>query len=57
LKQLIVFDLDGTLAEGKSSLDAGMAGLLDALLEIWPCMGGLQSITIPTAGCLPEFTR
>jgi phosphomannomutase len=34
LKKLIVFDLDGTLAESKSSLDAEMAGLLDSLLRI-----------------------
>ena len=34
MKRLIVFDLDGTLAESKSSLDAEMAGLLDSLLQI-----------------------
>jgi HAD superfamily hydrolase (TIGR01484 family) len=34
MKKLIVFDLDGTLAESKSSLDAEMAGLLNALLRI-----------------------
>ena len=34
MKKLIVFDLDGTLAESKSSLDAEMAGLLNALLLI-----------------------
>ena len=28
MKKLIVFDLDGTLAESKSSLDAEMAALL-----------------------------
>jgi hydroxymethylpyrimidine pyrophosphatase-like HAD family hydrolase len=31
MKRLIVFDLDGTLAESKSSLDAEMAALLSAL--------------------------
>ncbi len=34
MKKLIVFDLDGTLAESKSSLDAEMAGLLNSLLRI-----------------------
>jgi hypothetical protein len=33
MKKLIVFDLDGTLAESKSSIDAEMAQLLDALLN------------------------
>lgn len=32
MKRLIVFDLDGTLAKSKSSLDAEMVVLLDALL-------------------------
>ena len=34
MKQLIVFDLDGTLAESKSALDAEMANLLNSLLVI-----------------------
>ena len=34
MKKLIVFDLDGTLAESKSPLDAEMAGLLGHLLEV-----------------------
>ncbi len=34
MKKLIVFDLDGTLAESKSAIDAEMAALLDSLLEI-----------------------
>ena len=34
MKSLIVFDLDGTLAESKSPLDAEMAALLGRLLEI-----------------------
>ena len=34
MKKLIVFDLDGTLAESKSSLDPEMATLLSALLGI-----------------------
>ena len=34
MKKLIVFDLDGTLAESKASLDAEMATRLSALLGI-----------------------
>ena len=34
MKKLIVFDLDGTLAESKSSLDGEMAVLLRDLLGI-----------------------
>ena len=34
MKQLVVYDLDGTLAESKSPLDAEMAGLLHDLLGI-----------------------
>jgi phosphomannomutase len=32
MKKLIVFDLDGTLAESKSPLDTEMAALLTSLL-------------------------
>ena len=34
MKRLIVFDLDGTLAQSKSPLDAEMATLLGRLLEV-----------------------
>jgi len=34
MKSLVVFDLDGTLAESKSSIDTEMAELLNALLDI-----------------------
>ena len=34
MKKLIVFDLDGTLAESKSSLDGEMSALLGSLLAI-----------------------
>ena len=34
MKKLIVFDLDGTLAESKSSLDTEMSALLNDLLSI-----------------------
>ncbi|MBC9932205.1 HAD-IIB family hydrolase [Chitinophaga qingshengii] len=34
MKKLIVFDLDGTLAVSKSTIDDGMAGLLARLLQV-----------------------
>ena len=34
MKALVVFDLDGTLAPSKSAIDAEMASLLGALLEV-----------------------
>ena len=34
MKQLVVFDLDGTIAESKSSIDAEMSALLYNLLGI-----------------------
>ena len=34
MKRLIVFDLDGTLAESKASIDGEMAELLNSLLSI-----------------------
>ena len=34
MKKLIVFDLDGTLAESKSSIDGEMAKLFNSLLDI-----------------------
>jgi hypothetical protein len=34
MKQLIIFDLDGTLAPSKSSLDTEMSSLLHDLLEV-----------------------
>jgi len=34
MKKLIVFDLDGTLVESKSSLDKEMSALLHDLLSI-----------------------
>jgi hydroxymethylpyrimidine pyrophosphatase-like HAD family hydrolase len=34
MKKLVIFDLDGTLAESKSSLDDEMASLLSSLLRI-----------------------
>src|ERR1035438_8068121 len=48
MKQLIVFDLDGTLAESKSAIDAEMAGLLTALLRI-------VKVAVISGGDLPQF--
>jgi phosphomannomutase len=50
LKKLIVFDLDGTLAESKSSLDAEMATLLSALL-------GIVKVAIISGGDWPQFEK
>ncbi len=48
MKKLIVFDLDGTLAESKSSLDAEMAKLLGALLNV-------ARVAIISGGDWPQF--
>jgi len=50
MKKLIVFDLDGTLAESKSSLDAEMAGLLHDLL-------GIVKVAIISGGGWPQFEK
>ena len=50
MKKLIVFDLDGTLAESKSSLDAEMARLLGVLLEI-------IKVAIISGGDWPQFEK
>jgi HAD superfamily hydrolase (TIGR01484 family) len=50
VKQLIVFDLDGTLAESKSPLDAGMAALLHALL-------GTAQVAVISGGDWPQFEK
>lgn len=49
-KRLIVFDLDGTLAESKSALDAEMAKLLGELL-------GVAKVAIISGGDLPQFQK
>jgi len=50
VKKLIVFDLDGTLAESKSSLDAEMAGLLHGLL-------GVVKVAVISGGGWPQFEK
>ena len=48
MKELIVFDLDGTLAESKAAVDPEMAGLLERLL-------GVVRVAIISGGALPQF--
>ena len=50
MKKLIVFDLDGTLAESKSSLDTEMATLLNALL-------GIVKVAVISGGNWPQFEK
>jgi len=60
MKKLIVFDLDGTLAKSKSSLDAEMSTLLHDLLSV--ARVACQSPSFPEAigrssksNCSPIF--
>jgi len=48
MKRLVVFDLDGTLAESKSAIDAEMAQLLDRLL-------GLAKVAVITGGAWQQL--
>ena len=48
MKKLIVFDLDGTLAESKSSIDSEMAGLLNSLL-------GVVKVSVRSGGNWSQF--
>jgi HAD superfamily hydrolase (TIGR01484 family) len=50
MKKLVVFDLDGTLAESKSRLDAEMASLLHDLL-------GIVQVAIISGGAWLQFER
>jgi len=50
MKKLIVFDLDGTLAQSKSSLDNEMAALLHDLL-------GVAQVSVISGGDWPQFEK
>jgi phosphomannomutase len=50
LKKLIVFDLDGTLAESKSALDAEMAALFSRLIDT-------VNVAIISGGDWPQFEK
>ena len=50
MKKLIVFDLDGTLAESKSALDGEMAALLHDLL-------GVVKVAVISGGDWPQFEK
>lgn len=50
MKKLIVFDLDGTIAESKSSLDAEMSALLNDLL-------GIIKVAVISGGDWPQFEK
>ena len=50
MKKLIVFDLDGTLAESKSSVDPEMVTLLNSLLRV-------AKVAIISGGDWPQFEK
>jgi phosphomannomutase len=50
MKKLVVFDLDGTLAESKSALDDEMAGILDRLLVV-------TKVAVISGGNWPQFQK
>uniref|UniRef100_UPI004047A84E HAD-IIB family hydrolase n=1 Tax=Mariniflexile sp. TaxID=1979402 RepID=UPI004047A84E len=50
MKKLVIFDLDGTLAESKSSLDAEMSALLQDLLE-------RVKVAVISGGDWPQFEK
>lgn len=50
MKELIVFDLDGTLAESKSPLDSEMSGLLHDLL-------GIVKVAVISGGGWPQLEK
>ena len=50
MKRLVVFDLDGTLAESKSSIDRGMVALLNSLLEV-------TRLAVISGGDWPQFEK
>ena len=50
MKSLIVFDLDGTITESKSAVDAEMSALLRDLLDI-------AKVAVISGGDWPQFER
>ena len=50
MKKLIVFDLDGTLAESKSAVDPEMSKLLHDLL-------GIVKVAVISGGDWPQFEK
>lgn len=50
MKKLIVYDLDGTLAESKSAIDGEMASLLSSLLEV-------ARVAVISGGDWPQFEK
>jgi phosphomannomutase len=50
MKKLVVFDLDGTLSQSKSSLDAEMAELFNTLL-------GVIKVAVISGGSWPQFQK
>lgn len=50
MKKLIVFDLDGTLAESKSAMDDEMVSLLNSLLAV-------AKVAVISGGDWPQFQR
>ena len=50
MKKLVVFDLDGTLAQSKSSIDDEMAALFDKLL-------GVIKVAVISGGNWPQFQK
>jgi len=50
MKKLVVFDLDGTLAASKSSLDAEMSKLLHDLI-------GVVKVAVISGGDWPQFEK
>ena len=50
MKRLIVFDLDGTLAQSKSSIDTEMANLLNSLLV-------MVKVAVISGGAWPQFEQ
>src|ERR1700744_2340034 len=50
MKKLIIFDLDGTLAESKAPLDKEMAAILERLLKV-------AKVAVISGGDWPQFEK